>query len=113
MDNTELEPQVLDEGELVYLIGTDGEYVSKYFKLYSNNTMQAVYTTVEPPELEINTAAIFDFDNQKWELVPDFKGMFVFNTTTLTHDVVDYLGELKDYHSFETGQQIVVVGEYR
>ena len=71
--------------------------------------MQARYTTIKPPELRVNTAAIFDFDNQKWELVSDFRGMFAFNTTTLNYDIVDYLGELKDYHSFETGQQIAVV----
>lgn len=109
MDNVELEPQVLDEGELVYLIGADGEYLSEYFKLYSNITMQARYTTVIPPELEVNTAAIFDIENQKWELVSDFRGMFAFNNAKLNYDIVDYLGELKDYHSFETGQQIEMV----
>lgn len=109
MDNVELEPQVLDEGELVYLIGADGEYLTEYFKLYSNNNMQARHTTIKPPELEANTAAIFNSDNQEWELVSDFRGVFAFNTTTLTHDIVDYLGELKDYHSFETGQHIKVV----
>lgn len=109
MDNVELEPQVIDEGELVYLIGADGEYLSEYFKLYNNNIIQARYTTIKPPELEVNTAAIFDSESQKWELVSDFRGMFAFNNAKLNYDIVDYLGELKDYHSFETGQQIEVV----
>lgn len=109
MDNVELEPQVTDEGELVYLIGADGEYLSEYFKLYNNNIIQARYTTIKPPELRVNTAAIFDFDNQKWGLVSDFRGMFAFNNAKLNYDIVDYLGELKDYHSFETGQQIEMV----
>lgn len=112
MDNVDLEPQVIDEGENVYLIGAEGEYLSEYFKLHSNTTMKTKHTTIKPPELEVDTAAIFDFDNQKWELVSDFRGMFAFNTTTLTYDIVDYLGELKDYHSFETGKQIEVVDRY-
>ncbi len=62
---------------------------------------------VEPPEVVgLGQAAVLNREDNTWQLVSDYRGTTVWDTKTKKEVIVDYLGELKEKHSFDIGTTV-------
>lgn len=61
---------------------------------YVHSTNSTFIKPMENEDIPSHTAQIFDEDEQCWELVSDYRGMYAINTRTHLLSVIDTLGEL-------------------
>ena len=56
----------------------------------------AYATSIEPPELKENEAAVFDVENNKWVVEPDYRKNFKLVTGEFNIQNITKIGEIKD-----------------
>ena len=56
----------------------------------------AYATSIEPPELKENEAAVFDVENNKWVVEPDYRKNFKLVTAEFNIQNITKIGEIKD-----------------
>ena len=56
----------------------------------------AYATSIEPPELKENEAAVFDVENNKWVIKPDYRKNFKLVTAEFNIQNITKIGEIKD-----------------
>lgn len=102
LDNT----QMFDETIKVYIIDNNGLYRGDYDILSHKLAEEVYYTLIAPPEKEENKLAVFDRDKETWTVVNDFRGQPIYDSETKNYGFVDYIGDLRDNHSFNLPENV-------